>query len=124
MAILGVALQLIDTARFEQLLARRGERLLARVYSDAERAYAARRVRGYESLGARLAAKLAARRLLGGGLALREIEVVRHRGAAPTLRFHGRSAQRAERRGVARAALTLTHDPAWCASQVVLESTP
>jgi len=124
MAILGVGLQLVDTPRFERLLARRGERLLARVYSDGERAYAARRTRGHESLGVRLAAKLAARRLLGGGLALREIEIVRRRGEAPTLHFHGRAAARAEGRGVQRAVVTLTHDPAWCVGQVVLEGTP
>ncbi|HVP29937.1 MAG TPA: 4'-phosphopantetheinyl transferase superfamily protein [Myxococcota bacterium] len=121
MAILAVGLELVDTPRFERLLARRGERLLARVYSAEERAYAARRSRGHESLGVRLAAKLAARRALGGGIALREIEIVRRRGEAPTLRFHGAAADRARARGVTRAGVTLTHDPAFCVSQVVLE---
>lgn len=124
MAILGVGLALVDTPRFERLLARRGARLLARAYSEGERAYAARRARGHESLGVRLAAKLAARHLLGGGLALREIEIVRRRGEPPTLRFHGAAARRAGARGVLRAAVTLTHDPAWCVGQVIFEGAP
>jgi len=124
MTILGVGLELVDTVRFERLLARRGERLLARVYSEGDRAYAARRARGHESLGVRFAAKLAARRALGGGVSLREIEIVRRRGEAPTLRFHGAAAERARARGVTHAAVTLTHDPSACVGQVVLEGTP
>ena len=53
-----------------------------------------------------------------------EIEVVRLRGEAPALRFHGRAAAAARRLGVRRAALTLTHDPSCCIGQVVLEGDP
>jgi holo-[acyl-carrier protein] synthase len=70
----------------------------------------------------RFAAKLAARRALGArGVRLREIEVVRTRGAAPTLRFHGRAAEAAARRGVVASSLSLTHDAVGCIGQVVLE---
>jgi holo-[acyl-carrier protein] synthase len=55
---------------------------------------------------------------------LREIEIVRRRGEAPTLRFHGAAAERARARGVTHAAVTLTHDPAACVGQVVLEGAP
>ncbi len=109
--------------RFEAAERRHGVRLHRRLFTEQELRYAAARARGVESLAVRFAAKLAARRALGLSRAhWQEIEVVRRRGEAPGLRFHGRAAEAAERSGVTRAALTLTHDPACCVGQVVLES--
>lgn len=127
---MGLGVDLVEVPRFERVLARHRQRLLARVFTAAERAYAAERRRGGESLAVRFAAKCAARRALGGGGAgaasgfravLLEIEIVREPGRAPTLRFHGETARRAAAAGVARVALTLTHDHSVCLAQVVLE---
>ncbi len=112
----------MDVPRFEAAADRHGERLRRRLFTEGERAYAARRSRGVESLAVRFAAKLAAARALGlAGAHFREIEVVRKRGEAPALHFHGRAAAAARRLGVEQAALTLTHDPWCCIGQVVLE---
>ncbi len=121
--IVGIGIERLEVPRFQAADARWGERGRARLFTDGERAYAARRANGVESLAVRFAAKLAARRALGsGGLRWREIEVVRRRGSAPTLALHGAAARAARRLGVSRVALTLTHDPACCIGQVVLES--
>ncbi len=123
--IVGVGVGLVDVRRFEAAHGRHGQRLRERLFTDGEREYAARRVRGVESLAVRFAAKLAAGRALGlRGAHFREIEVVRSRGEAPALRFHGRAAAAASGLGVQRAALTLTHDPSCCIGQVVLEGEP
>ena len=113
----------MDVPRFEAAERRHGAKLRRRLFTEEELRYAADRARGVESLAVRFAAKLAARRALGLSRAhWLEIEVVRRRGEAPGLCFHGRAAEAAEVRGVGRAALTLTHDPAFCVGQVVLES--
>lgn len=123
--ILAVGVGFVDVPRFEAAEAHHGERLRRRLFTDDERAYAARRARGSESLAVRFAAKLAARRALGlSGPHFREIEVVRAQGQAPALVFHGCAAAAARRLGVQRAALTLTHDPSCCIGQVVLEGGP
>jgi holo-[acyl-carrier protein] synthase len=123
--IVATGVELVDVARFRALLARFGERLRPRVFTADELAYAGRRVRGEESLAVRFAAKVAARRALGAcGVRLAEIEVVRARGEAPSLRWHGAAAERAQARGVVRTALTLTHDPLCCVGHVVLEGPP
>ena len=71
----------------------------------------------------RLAAKIAARRALGMSHAhWQDIEVLRERGQAPRLHFHGDAALAAEALGVTHVALTLTHDAAACVGQVVLEA--
>ena len=97
-----------------------------RLFTPGERAYAARRARsGAQSLAVRFAAKVAARRALGDeGLRWRDVEVVRGRSGAPTLRFAGRGAATADALGVIRTTVSLTHDPAWCAGQVILERCP
>jgi holo-[acyl-carrier protein] synthase len=124
LAIAGLGVAWVDTARFEALLRRHGDRPLVRLFTDDERAYAAARRRGHESLAVRLAAKLAARRALGAdGIRLREIEVVRTRGDAPSLRFHGSAARAAARLGVVASSLSLTHDAVACVGQVILECT-
>lgn len=116
----------VELSRFERSLERFGDRLLERLFTEEERAYAARRRRGAESLAARLAAKTAARRALCSAAgtvsgAWHEYEVVRLPGRAPTLQFHGRAAQLAERAGVGTVALSLTHDRGACLAHVVVE---
>jgi holo-[acyl-carrier protein] synthase len=121
--IVGVGIEWLDVPRFEALEARFGERLRERLFTAGERAFAARKARGHESLAVRLAAKIAARKALGlvhGRW--QDIEVRRERGQAPTLHFYGAAARAATALGVAHVALTLTHDAAACIGQVVLES--
>ena len=123
--IVGVGVEWLDVPRFEALERRHGDRLLARIFTAGERAFAARRARGHESLAVRFAAKVAARRALGLRAARwHELEVVREPRHAPQMVFHGEAARAAERLGVTRISLTLTHDAACCVGQVVLEGGP
>lgn len=121
--IVGLGVGWVDTSRFAALLQRHDERLSERVFRPGERGYARARGRGRaHSLAVRLAAKLAGRDALGAGrIPLHEIEVVRERGRAPRLVFHGRAADAARRLGVVAVALSLTHDDVACVGQVVLE---
>ena len=126
--IVGVGVELVDTARFEATLDRFGERFQERLFTAEERANLAssgshRTARGAQSLAVRFAAKLAARRALSApSLAWREIEVVRAGHGAPKLLLRGAAQQVARSVGVDYIALTLTHDARWCIGQVILES--
>jgi holo-[acyl-carrier protein] synthase len=120
--IVGVGVGLVDVPRFEAALERFGSRMRERVFTEQERAYAARRAAGAQSLAVRFAAKVAARRALGRpDLRWQELEVVRERGAAPSLRLHGRASRAAVALGVHTTTLTLSHDAAWGIGQVILE---
>jgi holo-[acyl-carrier protein] synthase len=120
--IVGVGIEWLDVPRFEAVERRFGDRLRERLFTEAERAFAARKARGHESLAVRLAAKIAARRALGSPSAgWHDFEVQRGRGEAPSIHFYGRAAHAARVLGVTHAAVTLTHDAAACVGQVVLE---
>ncbi len=101
----GVGIDLIEIDRLERALERH-PRLAERLFTDAERDYAARRSRPGRHLAARFAAKEAVVKALGlsGGFGLREIEVVA--GEPPTVRLSGRAAEVAGNR---RIDISLTH---------------
>ena len=123
--IIGTGIDLIEIGRVQQSMDRYGERFLRRVYTGAEQAYCLGKRKAAESLAARFAAKEAGAKALGTGISQGvswlEIEVVREPGGRPTLRFHGRAAERAIRLGVARAALSITHTTELAMASVVLE---
>ncbi len=123
--ILGSGIDLIEIARIQQSLDRYGQRFLDRVYTPAEQAFCLRKRKAAESLAARFAAKEAAAKALGTGIARGvnwlEIEVVRERGERPTLRFHGRAREIAAHMGVMHAALSITHSTSLAMASVALE---
>lgn len=120
--IVGVGLGVVETERFHSAERRHGPRLRERLFTPGERAYAAARRRGHESLAVRFAAKLAAARALGlRSVPWQELEVVRTRGRPPELALHRGAARSARARGVCRASLSVTHDARWCVAHVLLE---
>jgi holo-[acyl-carrier protein] synthase len=84
-----VALALVEVPRFRVTLERRGERMLARIFSPAELEYARRKTSGWQNLAARFAAKCAGRAalrgVLGHTLPLAGLEVLRRRSGEPRL---------------------------------------
>ncbi len=100
------------------------ERLLAAgsgsPFSDGELLYARERVDPARRLAARLAAKRAALRLLGGGAGEREIEVVRGVYGPPVLRLTGAAGERLRALGASRALVSLTHERSHAAALVLL----
>jgi holo-[acyl-carrier protein] synthase len=101
----GVGIDLLEIDRMERALERH-PRLAERVFTAAEREYAAARARPGRHLAARFAAKEAVVKALGlsGGFGLREIEVLA--GEPPTVRLAGRAAAVA---GDRRVEISLTH---------------
>jgi len=118
---------LIEIERIRAAMERHGERFLRRVFTAGEIAYCQRKKRNAaESYAGRFAAKEAAAKALGTGIARGvswlEIEVVRRAGERPELRLTGRAAERAEKMGVRRMALSITHSRELAMAVVVMDS--
>jgi holo-[acyl-carrier protein] synthase len=114
----GVGIDLLEIGRLERALERR-PRLAERVFTAAERDYAAARARPARHLAARFAAKEAVVKALGlgGGFGLGEIEVVA--GEPPRLRLSGRAADAAAGREVR---ISLTHSRDFAAAVAIAET--
>jgi holo-[acyl-carrier protein] synthase len=109
--VIGIGTDLVELDRFRVTLERTPS-IVDRLFTDGEQAYAALRRDPTERFAARFAAKEAVLKALGlgiGGVAFREIEVVRAESGAPSIRLHGRAIDAAEARGVRRWLLTMTH---------------
>ena len=123
--MVGSGIDMVEIGRIQRSVDRYGERFLNRVYTPAEQAYCLRKRNAGESLAARFAAKEAAAKALGTGISYGvtwlEIEVVREPGGRPTIRFHGRARQIAERLHVRNSALSITHTAELAMATVLLE---
>jgi holo-[acyl-carrier protein] synthase len=113
----GVGIDLLEIDRMERAL-QRHPRLAERVFTAAEREYAAARARPARHLAARFAAKEAVVKALGlsDGFGLGEIEVVA--GEPPTVRLSGRAAEAGQGLDIK---VSLTHSRDTAAAVAVAE---
>jgi holo-[acyl-carrier protein] synthase len=128
MAIAGTGIDTIEVERVARAITRpvTGLRFRARVFTAGEIAYCESRGRGrFQSYAARFAAKEATMKALGTGwnrnVGWNEIEVVRHRGQAPTIKLSGKAAAFAARKSIERFHLSLTHTAAGAIAHVIAE---
>ena len=115
----GVGIDLMEIGRFAEALKRR-PRLAARLFTDAERAFAAQRGEPARPLAARICGKEA----VAPALALtdgdwHEVEVLGGGHAAPSVRLSGRAAERAGELGVV-VEISLTHSKGMAGAVAVL----
>lgn len=128
MPIVGTGIDTVEVERVERALTRplTGERFRARVFTAGEVAYCESRGRGrFQSYAARFAAKEATMKALGTGwnrnVGWSEIEVVRERGQAPTIKLHGKAAAFGLQRRIERFHLSITHTAASAIAHVIAE---
>ena len=131
--IIGLGSDLCNIERIQASIERFGERFEARVFTDIERAKAARRpFTKAGTLAKRFAAKEAFSKAVGTGFAqgvfMKDIGVVNARSGAPTLSLTGGAKARLdalipEGHG-ARVLLTMTDDHPWAQAFVIIEAIP
>jgi holo-[acyl-carrier protein] synthase len=123
--IIGTGVDLCEVHRIREAIERHGRRIIERLYTEREIAYAESKANKFERYAARFAAKEAGMKALGtgwrGGIAWRDFEVTNLRSGRPTLAFHGKAAELAEKMGVRNIALSMTHTSVQAMAQVILE---
>jgi len=96
--ILGIGSDIVDVRRIERVIERHGERFLARIFTDTERAKADGRARRFETYAKRFAAKEACAKALGTGLRAgvfwRDMGVVNLSSGRPTMELTGGALKR------------------------------
>lgn len=117
--IVGVGIDVVDIARFEQALART-KGLAVRLFTDGERGLPT------HSLAARFAAKEALAKAMGAprGLLWTDAEIVNGAGGRPHLQVTGTVAAAAARLGVSSFHLSISHDAGIASAVVIAEGDP
>lgn len=121
--MIGLGIDLCEVERFERL--QENEAFLQRVFSADEIAYCKKRTKSAQSFAARFAAKEAFGKALGigisGGVTLQEVEVCHNADNKPFLELSGKTKEIAEKFGVTKIHLSLTHETGVAAAVVILE---
>jgi holo-[acyl-carrier protein] synthase len=125
MPVRGIGIDVCKVERIAESLRRFGERMEKRLFTQDELTYC----RGFKDplphLAARFAAKEAASKALGtgiaGGVGWTQIEVVQPGGRVPLLRLSGVALERFTAMGATRSHLSISHDGGLGVACVVLE---
>lgn len=125
MRVFGIGLDLVEVQRVRRSLDVYGNRFKRRVFTEKEIAYCERYRYSFQNYASRFAAKEATLKALGigksRGVAWKDVEVTRNPGEAPRVILHGRAAQIAEKLGVVRLHLSLTHERDMAQAFVIAE---
>jgi holo-[acyl-carrier protein] synthase len=124
--IVGSGIDIAEVPRIAEAIARHGDRFLHRIYTEGEMRYCDSKANRVERYAARFAAKEAAMKALGTGwnhgVRWRDVEVCREPGGRPSIRFHGKAAEFANRLGAKHVALSISHTAEQAIAQVILEN--
>ena len=124
--IVGTGIDIVEVPRVAAAIARFGNRFLRRVFTEAEIRYCDSKSNRAERYAARFAAKEAALKAIGtgwkSGVAWTDVTVGREPGGRPTIIFAGVAAEFANRLGVKRASLSMSHTEEHAVAQVILEN--
>ncbi len=104
-----IGIDIIEIARLEKAIARRGEGFLRRVYTDAELKLYRKKL---PSLAARFAAKEAVIKALGNptkNISLREIEILSDPSGKPLVNLYGKAQSQAKSLRLNSLAISLSH---------------
>lgn len=111
--LLGLGCDLIETGRIRGVLDRQGERFLARVFTDEERAYCLGMKHPHKHLAARFAAKEAVSKAfttgIGAELGWKSVSVFHGSRQEPHVRLDDKGEALLARAGATHILLTLSH---------------
>jgi holo-[acyl-carrier protein] synthase len=122
--VLGIGVDIVETARIERSLERFGERFLRRVFTQGELDYCAAMPFPARHYGARFAAKEAVSKAFGTGIGSqigwRDIEVKRKETGEPYILLHGSAAALAGTLRVVDALISLSHSDHYAVANAIL----
>lgn len=124
--IIGLGTDIIETARIEKLVERRGESALQRVFTPAELEKSMTKGKAIAQFRAgRWAVKEAMAKALGCGMgekcSWQEIEVMNLDTGAPTVELSGTTKATADELGVKQIHVSISHEQHYASAVVVLE---
>jgi holo-[acyl-carrier protein] synthase len=124
-SILGTGIDLVENARFRDVLSRWDERFLGRVFLDEERDYCWGKAFPAQHFAGRFAIKEAVAKAfmtgIGSHFGWLDIEVVRNaKTGAPSVCLHGKAADYAQTIGVIRISISISHTRDYAVASAVL----
>lgn len=122
---IGLGIDLVEVGRIRDLLTRHGQRFKEKTFTPKEIVYCDACADPAMHYAARFAAKEAAAKAIGTGLWAegvdwKDFEVTREPSGKPVLNLHGAASIHAEKQGITRCLISLTHTKDLAQAQVIL----
>jgi holo-[acyl-carrier protein] synthase len=121
--IVGIGLDLIETARIERSL--KNEKFLRRIYTPQEQAYLLKRKMNAQTAAGIFAAKEAVSKALGTGfghIRWLDVEIIKDDRGKPCVNLKGSALERLQALGGKSVFVSITHIKDLAAAQAVIES--
>jgi len=123
MIVIGHGIDIVECERIAAVWKRHGDRFLRRVFTPAELDYCLNRRNPLPHLAGRFAAKEAVLKVLGtgwrGSIAWTDIEVLNSPAGQPTANLSGQTMAIAERLGIRRIVLSISHTPNYATASAI-----
>jgi len=127
-AVLSTGIDIVEIDRLEEVIVRRGERFLDRVFTPAERAYCSARPRPVMHYAGRFAVKEAVLKAIRTGwvqgIGWRDIEVEIGEMGEPSVHLTGGALARAEAMGIEAIHISISHTEHHAVASAVAEGHP
>jgi len=124
--IFGIGVDIVEISRFERIKQRFGDRFVQRLLTQRELAQYHKRNGSINFIASRFAAKEAASKALGTGIAqgisFKSIEVVNDEQGKPKLQFHDAAKALITKHNVRQPLLSLSDEKHYAVAMVVLEA--
>ena len=125
MAILGTGIDIVEVDRLDEVIVRRGERFLDRVFTAAERAYCGKRPRPVIHYAGRFAVKEAVLKAIRTGwvegIGWQDIEVEIGPAGEPSVCLSGGALARANEMGIETIHISISHTDHYAVASAVAE---
>jgi holo-[acyl-carrier protein] synthase len=122
--VLGIGVDIVETARIQSSIERFGDRFLRRVFTQGERDYCSAMPIPARHYGARFAAKEAVSKAFGTGIGSqigwRDVEVKRKQTGEPYILLHGSAAELAATQRLLHAMISLSHSDHYSVANAIL----
>ena len=122
--IFGIGIDLVEVDRIREICDKWGVRFTSRIFTKKELDYCNSKKHRYQSLAGRFAAKEALFKTLGTGwnfgMRWKEIEVVNDHLGKPSIVLSGEAARFADKLGIKKVLVSLSHTKQFVVAQVVL----
>ncbi len=121
-------IDLIECERIAHMMGEYPEKFLKRILTEAERDYVNGKRKPIPHVAGRFAAKEAILKVIGTGwrgqISWHDMEIRNNSAGAPEVRLSGESAKVAERLGITRIVVSITHTPHYAAASAIGLSEP
>lgn len=124
--IVGIGIDIVETARIRDMFQRHGRRMLNRILTEAEQKYVLSHADPTQRIAGRWVAKEAALKALGTGLSQgirwKDLEILPDTNGKPILTFAGEAKKISDRLKTSVIHISITHVESMAMGQVILEA--